>query len=210
MNLTIHPETEYNMMQEFFLNGGTSDTMPEELLRVRRIWKRADELVRKYPYYNNEKIANQLIVDLSEYNLALSTAKQHVTYAKKYFDQVEAESPATHKRILSDLLYRQIAMMEEQQARYPSKAHQIGKTIEVLVNRLASINHLYDKETEQEDAHGDVFLILSGNDLDFPDIPSVTETELQKAIKSVTDEIEVTPAEIDKIIEKDVKGNILQ
>jgi hypothetical protein len=209
MNLNISPEIEFDMMQQFFLNGGNSDNMPEELLRVKRIWKRADELVRKYPYYDNEKIANQLMSDLPEYNLALSTAKKHVTYAKKYFDQVEAETPATHRRILTDILYRQIAILERQQLVLPSKAHQISKVIESISNRISSLNHLYDQEKEQNENQGDIFLVLSNNDLDFPDIPSISEKELQKAIKKVTEEVDISPDEFEKIMQKDVKGNVI-
>lgn len=209
MNLHISPDSEFDMMQQFFLNGGSSDSMPEELLRVKRIWKRADELVRKYPWYDNEKIANQLMADLPEYPMSLSSAKRHVTNAKKYFDHVETETPATHRRILTDILYRQIAILEQQQLAYPWKAHQISKAIEQVSNRISSLNHLYDREAEEPAEQGDIYLSLSSNDLEFPDIPSITEKELQKAIKKVTEVVEVTPEEIETLIKKDVKGNVI-
>jgi len=209
MNYNLDPEDEFLMMQEFFLSGGTADSMPESLLRIHKIWKRADDLVRKYPYYDNEKIANQLISDFPEYDMALSTAKNHVTSAKKYYDFVEAESPNTHRRILTTILYKQIAKLEALQREQGTKAHHIAKVIQDLVNRIASINHLYDKEKQDETRQGDIYVILSENDLEFEDIDYITDKELYGIIEDVTDKVSITPAEKQKIIDKDVKGNII-
>jgi hypothetical protein len=209
MNYKIDPEDEFLMMQEFFLSGGNVDSMPAELLRIRKIWMRADELVRKYPYYNNEKIANQLISDLPEYNLCLSTAKKHVTYAKKYFDLVESESPATHRRILSSILYKQIKKLQELQNVQGTKAHHIAKVIEGLVNRIASINHLYDKEVKDDEPTGDIVVVLSEKDFDFEDIETISDKELYKIIDQIAGAVEITPAEKQKIIDKDVKGKLI-
>jgi len=209
MNINILPETDYNIMQQFFQNGGTIDNMPPELLRVRLIWKRADEIIRKFPYYNNERIANQLISDFPEYNLSLSTAKRHVSNAKKYFDLVETETPATHRRILTELAYKQIALLENMQIAYPNRAHMVSKIIENWHNRIASINKLYDKEIEEIDNKRDITVILSGNELDFDDVPKISDKELYKIIDEVADFADLKPAEKQKIIDKDVKGKIL-
>ncbi len=209
MNHNITPETEYEMMQQFFQSGGTIETMPDELLRVRKIWLHADRLVRKYPYYNNEKIAKQLIADLPEFNLALSTAKNHVTYAKKYFDFVETESPQTHRRILTEICYKQIAILERQQLQSPRRAHLISKIIEHWSNRIASINHLYEKEKQEQFEHGDITLIISDDDLKFPDLKSISDKELFKIIDKVAEEVEITTAEKQQIIEKDVNGKLI-
>jgi len=209
MNYSIKPNEEYDMMLQFFQTGGTIETMPEELLRTRLIWKRADALILKYPYYNNEKIAQQLRADFPEYDLALSTAKNHVTNAKKYFDFVETESPATHRRILSTILYKQIAILEQQQIAQPTKAHQIGKVIDGMSNRISSINHLYEKETAAPDEEGDVTIVLSNNSLEFEDIPDVTDAELYKSIDKIASVVSLSTEEKQKIIDKDVKGKIL-
>jgi len=209
MNLNITPENEFQMMEQFFQNGGTLDNMPQELLRVRRIWKRADEILRKFPWYDNEKIANQLIADLHEYQLSLSTAKNHVTYAKKYFNFVEAESPETHRRILTELAYKQIAVLEKLQLEQPRKAHQVSKVIEQWHNRIASINHLYDKqETEKED-NRDIFVVLSDDDLKFEDVPYISDKELYSIIDDVAEFADMTPSEKQKMIDKDVKGKLI-
>jgi hypothetical protein len=209
MNFKISHENEYQMMEQFFRTGGTIESMPAELLRVRRIWKRADELVRKYPYYNNEQIANQLIADLPEYNLALSSAKNHVTYAKKYFDFVETETPATHRRILTTILYKQIALLQEVQKKQGINAHNIAKSIELITNRIASMNKVYNEEIAVEEQTGDIFIMLSEKDLFFPDIPKISDKELYKIIDEITDCVDITNVEKQKIIDKDVKGNII-
>lgn len=209
MNLIIRPEEEFEMMQQFFVNGGTSDEMPEELLRLRIIWKRADELIRKFPYYNNERIANQLIADLPEYLNTLSTAKTHVVNAKKYYDLVETDTPETHKRILTDIAHKQIAALIEQQKACPQRAHQISATIEKWVNRIASINKLYDDIVNDNFDSRDIVLVISDDSLAFPDIPDVTEKELYSTIEKVTKEIDITTAEQKRLIDKDVKGNVL-
>ena len=209
MDYNIKPKEEYDMMLQFFQTGGTVETMPEELLRTRLIWKRADALILKYPYYNNEKIAEQLRADFPEYDLAVSTAKNHVTNAKKYFDFVETESPATHRRILTTLLYKQIAILEQQQILQPTKGHQIGKVIDALSNRIASINHLYEKETAAPEEEGDVTIILSNNALDFEDIPVISDAELYKTIDKISSVVPLSTEEKQKIIDKDVKGKIL-
>jgi len=208
MNIKLAAETEYQMMQDFFLNGGSLDDMPEELRRVRRIWKRSDEILRKFPYYNNEKIAKQLIADLPEYDLSLQTAKLHVTNAKKYYNFVESEVPETQIRILTELAYKQIAVLEEQQKLYPAKAHLISKTIETYVNRIVSINGGYEKKKESED-NGDIFLILSSDDTKFEDIDNVTEAELYSTIEEVTKVLDISETDKQKLIDKDVKGNII-
>jgi len=209
MNLKINPKDEYEMMQQFFLSGGTIESMPPELLRIRKIWLRADQLVRKYPYYNNEQIANQLIADLPDFNLALSTAKNHVTYAKKYFDFVETESPAAHRRILTTILYKQISILEQLQTRQGSNAHHISKVIEKLTNRIASINGAYNEDKATEEQQGDIIVMLSDKDLDFPDIEKISDKELYQIIEDVTDYVDITNEEKQKIIDKDVKGKIL-
>ncbi|MCD6566515.1 MAG: hypothetical protein J7K53_11310 [Bacteroidales bacterium] len=209
MNLLTIQNNEYQMMLNFFQNGGTVDNMPPELLRVRRIWKRADELFRKYPYYANEKLANQLISDLPEYDLALSTAKKHITYAKKYFDFVETESPETHRRVLTTIAYKQIAILEELQLKQPQKAAHISKMMENWSNRISSINHLYDENKETEQQHGDITIIISDNELDFPDLPKISDKELYTIIEDMTDVVDITTAEKQKLIDKDVKGKIV-
>jgi len=209
MNIKLAAETEYQMMQDFFINGGSLENMPSELRRVRKIWKRSDEILRKFPYYNNEKIAKQLIADLPEYDLSLQTAKFHVTNAKKYYNFVESEVPETQIRILTELAYKQIAILEEQQKLYPAKAHLISKTIETYINRIVSINGGYDKKKETEDKGGDIFLILSSDDTKFEDIDNVTDAELYSTIEEVTKVLDITETEKQKLIDKDVKGNII-
>ena len=209
MNYNLKPENEFELMQEFFLSGGTVDNMPAELFRVRKIWLRADQLLRQFPYYNNEKIANHLIADLPEFNLALSTAKRHVTLAKRYFNEVEKETPATHRRILTELCYKQIAILEQQQLEYPKNAHNISKQIEKWSNRLAALNKLYEPEKADDNTHGDITIILSSNELDFPDIPQISDKELYTIIDEVAEEIEITTKDKQKIIDKDVKGKII-
>ncbi len=209
MNIKLTAEKEFQMMQEFFLNGGTIENMPPELFRVRHIWKRADEILRKFPYYNNEKIANQLMADLSEYDLSLSTAKNHVTYAKQYFNFVESETPETHKRILTEICYKQIAILEKHQLVNPDRAHLASKSIELWSNRIASINGLYDKKEKIEAPKGDINIILSSDDMKFNDIPSLPEKELYSTIEEVTEIVDITESEKQKIISKDVENNIL-
>jgi len=209
MNVKLDPREEYDMMTQFFQTGGSIETMPEELFRVRTIWKRADELVRKYPYYNNEKIAEQLRADFPEFDLAITTAKNHVTNAKKYFDFVETETPATHRRILTTLLYKQIAILEQQQLKQPLRAHQIAKVIDGLANRISSINHIYDQEPAPQKEQSDMTLILSNNSMDFEDIPIITDKELYDTIEKITQVVSISTEEKQKIIDKDVKGKIL-
>jgi len=209
MNIKLGAENDFLMMQEFFQSGGTLDAMPEELRRVRLIWKRADDILRQFPYYSNEKIANQLRADLPEYDLSPRLARLHVTNAKKYYDFAEGESPETHQRLLTEICYQQIAVLKKHQLNFPSKAHITGKSIEAWVNRIASINSLYDKKEQKSEDTGDLFLILSSDDMKFPDIPNVTEKELYSVIEDVTQSVEITEAEKQKIISKDVKNNIL-
>lgn len=211
MNYSIAPKDEYQMMQDFFLNGGTLSSMPPELLRVRSIWKRADELVRKYPYYNNEKIANHLLSDMPEMDMCISTAKKHVTEAKKYFNFCEKESPETHKRILLEICYKQIAILEKLQIANPLRANNVSKTIEQWSNRIASLSGAYDKEeTSTEERQGDLYIVFSDKELDFPDIPDISDKELYKVIDDVTDKVSISTSEKKKLINKDVKGNIFQ
>ncbi len=210
MNLNLPIENDYQMMSEFFQSGGTLENMPEALKRVRLIWLRADKILRDFPYYSNEKIAEQLRSDMAEYDLPLSTAKAHVTYAKKYFDTVEAETPATHKRLLTELCYKQIAKLTKHQKDYPTKAHITSKSIETWANRIASINGLYNETKEIAPAIGDTYILLSSDALKFNDIPDVTEKELYSTIEKVTKVIDVTETEKQKIIDKDVKNNILK
>ena len=211
MNYSISLKDEYQMMQDFFGSGGTIDSMPPELLRVRSIWKRADELVRKYPYYNNEKIANQLMADMPEHDLCLSTAKKHVSYAKKYFDFVETESPNTHRRILTEIAYKQIAMLEKSQLANPLRSHHFSKQIEVWSNRVASMNKVYDKEDKiTDERQGDLYFVFSDNAMEFEDVEDISDKELYKVIDQVTDKVDITTTEKKKIINKDVKGNLFQ
>jgi hypothetical protein len=205
MRVPIDPEKEYKMMLQFFQNGGTSDNMPEELLRTRRIWKRADELIRKYPWYNNEKIANNLIADMPEYDMALITAKQHVIAAKKYYDTAETSTPATHRRILTDILYRQIAKLEAYQAHNPIGA---AKAIAELNKQIALMNHVYEKEEPVKELEGDTIMILSSQDNEFPELPSYSKKELYKIIDKITESIDLNPEERQKLIDKDVEGKL--
>jgi len=209
MNLKITPENEYFMMLQFFQNGGTLDNMPEDLKRTRTIWMRADEILRKRPWYSNETIANQLIADLPEYNLALQTAKKHVTSAKKYFDFVETDSPATHRRILVEKAYKQIAILEALQISQPLKAHYISKEIDNWCNRIAQLTKLYNEEEKDEEEIRDITIILDVNSMNFPDIKHVSQKELYKMIQDVTEYTDITPSEKQKIIHKDVEGNII-
>jgi len=205
MNVNISPEQEYQMMQAFFTNGGVVENMPEEMLRTRRLWKRADEIIRKAPWYDNEKIANQLISDFPEYTMSLSAAKRHVTAAKKYFDFVETDTPATHRRILTSLLYKQMAKLIEYQ---PYNPVQTAKVIEQLSNRIAAINHLYEKEEQGEADTGDLNLIISTQEINFPDIKQLTSKELYTIIDEITDCVELTDEEKQLIIQKDVENKL--
>ena len=81
--------------------------------------------------------------------------------AKKYFDTVETETPATHKRLLTELCYKQIAKLTKHQKDYPTKAHITSKSIETWANRIASINGLYNETNEIAPAIGDTYILLS-------------------------------------------------
>jgi len=202
----IDPEKEYKLMSSFLMSGGNLDGMPEELRRIRLIWKRADELIRKTPFYNNERIAQLLLVEFPEYEMGLSTAKNHVTAAKKYFDSVETETPATHRRILTDILYKQIVKLNAYQAHSPV---QTAKAIAEISKMIASINHLFEKEEKNVSQEGETFIIVSSNDNDFPDIPHYTKKELFKIIDEISNVIDISETEKQKIIDKDVHGKLL-
>ena len=206
MNIKLDPEKEFKIMQQFFSNGGSVDNMPEELLRVRRIWKEADRLVRRYPYYDNEKIANQLMADLPEFKLATSTAKQHVTAAKRYYDFVETDSPETHRRILIDILYKQIAKLQIYQANNPIKTAEAICKITEQISRLKGL----DKETGVPNVEtGTSFLMLSSSALDFPDMRNYTDSQLYAIIEDVTDVVDLSPGEKKKLIDKDINGKLI-
>jgi len=211
MNLIISPQNEYKMMLDFFNSGGTITEMPTELLKIRTVWKRADELFRKFKYYNNEKLAKLLMDDMPEQDMALSTAKAHISNAKKYYNFVEKETPETHKRMLTDILYQQIAMMEAMQLEYPLRADRYSKQIEVIVNRIASINKLYEKEeTQTNERQGDLTIIFSSNTSNFDDIEDISDNELYTIIEEVTEKTDLSNKEKNRLISKDVKGNALK
>lgn len=203
MNIHIDPEQEYKMMMQFFQGGGEVEGMPEEMLRTRKLWKRADQLIRRYPYYDNEKIAKQLLADFPEYNLSLSSAKRHVTSAKKYFDFVETETPATHRRILTTLLYKQIEKLNIYQANNPVNA---AKIINQLAQTIAGINHLYEKDKEEEKELEEPIIVLSEKDFDDMNIKVLPEKELYKLIDKITEAVDLNPEERQKMIDKDVRG----
>jgi len=210
MNHKINPFQEYELMLNFFQTGGNLEKMPSDLKRIHTIWKRADELVRKYPYYNNEKLAEQLRTDFAELDLTLSIAKRHVTQAKKYFDFVETETPATHRRIITTILYKQIAMLEQQQFIQPSKADRIAQTIEKIAHRIAALNKVYSEEKEEApEEDNDITFILSTDSTQFEDIPDISDAELYRTIDKITKVIPISPEEKAEIIAKDVKNKIL-
>lgn len=206
MNIHIDPEKEYRMMQQFFQNGGNVDNMPKELLRVRQIWKEADRLIRRYGYYDNERIANQLIADHPEFNLAPSTAKQHVTAAKRYFDFVETETPATHRRRLTDLLYKQIEKLQIYQPNNPINS---SKVINELIKTIAFINHLEKEDEPPKIDETGSMLVISDAAIDFPDMKRYTDAQLYAIIEDVTEIVDLTPAEKKKLIDKDVNGKLI-
>jgi len=208
MNYKISPEADYEAMQSFFIKGGTIENMSDEYKKLHIIWKRSDEILRKFPWYHNEKIANQLIADFPEYDIPLKTAKNHVSNAKKYYDFTVNETPATQVRLLTEICHKQIAILQAHQQTYKNKAHVTAKVIESWVHQIAVLNKLYADDVPVEKENSEINFILSSNDIDFDDVPSISEKEINKQLEKIAKAIDLTEAEKNQIYKKDVKNNI--
>ncbi len=210
MIVKLAPEGEYQIMLDFFKNNKT-DAMPPKLNKLHTIWKRADSILRKNPAKGNSLIARQLIIDFPEYNLTQNIATKHVINAKKYFNDTQSDTSATHIRILSEIAYKQIAILIEHQFKYPSKAPMTSKSIEMWVNRISSINGVYDKKNKSEinNTQNNLVLMLSSSDISFPDIPQVLDKDLYNIIDNIAKRTDISPSEKKQIIDKDVKNRIL-
>jgi len=207
MNIKLSPKHELQLMSDFFATGNT-DNMPPALERTMKIWKRADAILLKSPYLTTEKIAKQLIIEFTdEYPMVLSTARKHVIAAKQFFDQVSTETPQTHRRILVNILYKQLAKLQSIQHH---NVTQYSKQIDAVVHRISMLTDAYNFNTDanENEYDTDMMFIVSDNAADFPDMEEISDKKLFNLIDKLADTVSLTEEQKQELIDKDIKGLI--
>lgn len=214
MNYKLSPEHEYIQLEEFYKQG-ENIAMPVELQRLEIIYRFVHKFLEK-GYLSQSQIVNLAYshfnaVDNSgesdiSFCLTKKTIWNHVTNARKFYNEKDLEDSETHRLRLTKLAYKQIDFLKSVAKYKPSAA---SKEIANWVRIIQDLQRL--KEPEQEiEFNGDTFFVLSDKAEDFPDIDLVPDTELYEMIEGWSRTHDLTEQQRKQLIQKDVKGAIGQ
>lgn len=215
-NYKIHPEQEYLLLEEYYKTGDGSN-MPPELQRNESIYRFVRPFLDK-GYLSQQQIVNlvyshftkldqESASDAMKYRLTLKTTWNHVTNARKFYFEDKEEKPSVHRQRLTKLLYKQLEILK---VAMPDNPVKVGKIVAEVINKIADLNKVKEPDTpENEIAAGDTMFILSDNAKEFPEIEEVTDKELYLLIDDFTKNQELTPAQRERIIKKDIQGEII-
>ncbi len=204
MNYKPDPRAEYKMLEDFYTNG-ESEEMPAGLQMIERIYQEAWQHL-KLGFLPYKKIANLLRGKFPELGLSSRNALNHVCNAAQYYAQSKIESKDLHRRRLTDMLYKQIELIQQTVARH--KPLEAAKEIRAVSAEIAKLTGAYEPELIEDQEPQEIVFLLHDDAKKVPGIKAISEGKLIREIEGMAKQYELDEAEKEKIINEDVLGGL--